>query len=103
MTAQSMMGNISAMTVLVFVWTIPPSIYSSETADEIVDWMTKCAILTSLLEGVEDVKAVMRNQEFVDQCNEIERIQERILAIMNENDCLPPLKDEEEYEMGDFS
>ena len=64
--------------------------------------MTKCAILTSLLEGVEDVKAVMRNQEFVDQYNDIELIQNRIMTIMNENDCLPPLKDEDDYEMGDF-
>ena len=63
--------------------------------------MTKCAILTSLQEGVEDVKAVMRNQEFVDQYNEIDRIQKRILTIMCENDCLPPLKDEDDYEMDD--
>ena len=72
------------------------------TADEIDDWMTKCAILTSLLEGVEDVKAVMRKQEFVDQYNEIDHIQNRILTIMSENDCLPPLKDEDDYEMDDF-
>ncbi len=97
-----MMCNISGMTSVVFVWTFELIIYSRETADEIDDWMTTCAILTSLLEGVEDVKAVMRNQEFVEQYSEIERIQKRIVTIMSENDCLPPLKDEDDYEMDDF-
>jgi hypothetical protein len=92
-TAQSMLGDIAGIVTLVFVWTVPPSIYSQETAADIDAFMTQAAILTSLLEAVDDVKAAVTDQEVLDQFAEIDSAHLRILAIMAEDDCLPSVKD----------
>ena len=80
--------------MLVFAATLEPSIYNPETADAINDWMTKCCILVSLLSTVDDVHAVLADPDLVKQHLDTQHNDKQILHLLDQNDCLPPLKGE---------
>ena len=92
-TARSMHLDLLSFATLVFVWTIPPSIYSQETASDIDEFMLQVALIVSLLEAVVDVKAVVTDQEVLGKFAELDSTHTRIVATMAEDECLPPVKD----------